>query len=134
MGIVTLIKLVCFYILVASGEVLNGIFRTVCLNKRFGIAWARRISMVSALSLCLLICYFYVPLFPIGTDEGLLWLGISLSLFMLVFDLVVGRLVLKARWKTILDDFNIFRGNLLAVGLVLMAFCPLLAVRLRGVL
>jgi hypothetical protein len=50
---------------------------------------------------------------------------------MLVFDLVVGRYVVKARWKTILDDFNIFRGNLLAVGLIVMALCPLLSTRIR---
>jgi hypothetical protein len=131
MDILAITKLLCFYILVASSEMLNGIVRTIFLNKRFGVANAKRISMLSALSLCLLICYFYVPLFHIGSNKGLLFLGISLSAFMLVFDLVVGRYVVKARWKTILDDFNIFRGNLLAVGLIVMALCPLLSTRIR---
>ncbi|MGE5301507.1 MAG: hypothetical protein ACM3MB_11220 [Acidobacteriota bacterium] len=127
MDIFTLIKLLCFYVLVASTEMLNGIARTIFLNKRVGTANAKRISTLSALSLCLLICYFYVPLLYIRTDRGLMFLGISLSAFMLVFDLVVGRYVVKARWRTILDDFNICRGNLLAIGLILMAFCPLLS-------
>jgi hypothetical protein len=133
MDIFTLIKLFCFYILVASTEMLNGIVRTIFLNKRVGAANAKRMSTLSALSLCLLICYFYVPLLHIRTDRGLIFLGISLSAFMLVFDLVVGRYVVKARWRTIFDDFNVFRGNLLAIGLILMAFCPLLSARISRI-
>jgi hypothetical protein len=51
----------------------------------------------------------------------------SLSAFMLFFDIIMGRYVAKAKWSAILDDFNIFKGNLLAVGMVIMAFCPLLS-------
>ena len=123
----TITKLICFYLLVASGETLNGIARTAFLNKRIGVTKAKRLSMLSALALCLLICYFYIPLLPIKTDKGLLLLGISLSSFMVVFDIVLARFVAKARWEAILDDFNVFKGNLLAVGMIAMAFCPLLS-------
>lgn len=109
---------------------LNGIARTVFLDKRFGTLKAKRISMISALSLCLLICYFYVPLLPVNTDKGLLLLGISLSAFMLFFDVSVARLVVKVQWETILDDFNIIKGNLLSAGIIFMALCPLLASRI----
>jgi hypothetical protein len=60
-------------------------------------------------------------------ERDLLFLGISLSSFMLIFDLVLGRLVFKVRWLTIVDEFNIFKGNLLGVGMIVMAFCPLLS-------
>jgi hypothetical protein len=46
-----------------------------------------------------------------------------------LFDVAVGRFVVKTRWATILDDFDIRKGNLLGIGLVAMAFCPLLAMR-----
>ena len=130
MELFTITKIICFYILVASAETLNGIARTVFLNKRVGAPKAKRLSMISALSLCLLICYFYLPLLQISSDRGLLLLGISLSSFMAVFDIVLARFVARARWETILDEFNIFKGNLLAVGMVAMAFCPLLASRI----
>jgi hypothetical protein len=125
----TISKIICFYILVASGETLNGIARTVFLNKRVGAANAKRLSMISALSLCLLICYFYLPLLQIRSDRGFMLLGISLSSFMTVYDIVLARCVARASWETILDEFNIFKGNLLAIGVVVMAFCPLLASR-----
>jgi hypothetical protein len=127
MDITEIAKIVCFYVLVASGETLNGILRTIYLNKRLGIMSAKRISMLPALFLCLLICYFYLPLLDIRSDKGLLFLGISLSAFMTVFDIIMGRYIAKAKWSAILADFNIFKGNLLAVGLVVMAFCPLLS-------
>jgi hypothetical protein len=117
------------FVLVAASEMLNGIARTLFLNRRIGVANAKRLSLLPALALCLLICYFYVPLLGIGTDGGLLLLGVSLSLFMGSFDVALGRFVVKARWKTILDDFDLRKGNLLGVGLVAMAFCPLLAMR-----
>ena len=120
-------KIVCFYVLVASGETLNGILRTIYLNKRLGIISAKRLSMLPALFLCLVICYFYVPIMGITTDTGLIFLGMSLSAFMIVFDIVIGRYVVEAKWSAILNDFNIFKRNLLAVGVVIMAFCPLLS-------
>ena len=126
-------KVICFYVLIASGETLNGIARTIFLNKRVGVPNAKRLSMISALSLCLLICYLYVPLLHIKTERGLLFLGISLSLFMLAFDLVLGRFVAKARWETILDEFNIFKGNLMAIGMIVMAFCPLVSSRITQI-
>lgn len=127
-------KIACFYVLVASGEMLNGIGRTLYLNKRMGVIKAKRLSILPALFLCLLICYFYAPIIGITTDIGLLLLGISLSAFMLLFDIVLARLVMKARWSTIIDELNIFKGNLLGVGLMVMACCPLLASLLRRVL
>ena len=118
------------FVLVAASEMLNGIARTIFLNKRVGVMNAKRISLLPALALCLLICYYYVPLLHIRTDGGLLLLGVSLSLFMGMFDIVVARFIVKARWDTILDDFNIRKGNLLGLGMVVMAGCPLLASRI----
>ena len=118
------------FVLVASSEMLNGIARTLFLNRRVGVANAKRLALLPALALCLLICFYYVPFLNIRTDEGLLLLGMVLSLFMGLLDVAVGRFVVKMRWAAILADFDIREGNLLGVGLVAMALCPLLATRL----
>jgi hypothetical protein len=133
MDITDIVKIVCLYVFVASGETLNGIARTIYLNKRIGVMNAKRVSMLSGLSLCLLICYLYVPQMNINSDRNLLFLGISLSLFMLIFDIVLGRFVINAKWSTIVDELNIFKGNLLAVGAIVMAFCPLLSSKIPRV-
>ena len=118
------------FILIAASEMLNGIVRTVLLNKRVGVTKAKRIALLPALALCLLICYYYVPFLNVRTDLGLLVLGAALSLFMGLFDVAVGRFIVKARWDAILDDFTIMKGNLLGLGMLAMAFCPLFASRI----
>ncbi|MGD0279052.1 MAG: hypothetical protein ABSC11_07075 [Smithella sp.] len=125
------IKIILFYILVACGETLNGIGRTIFFNKRVGAVNAKKISVLPAIMLCLVICYFYVPVIGITSDRGLLLLGTSLSTFMLLFDVILGKFVMKVKLSVILDDLNIVKGNLLGIGLILMAFCPLFAVILR---
>jgi hypothetical protein len=47
-----------------------------------------------------------------------------------MFDIVVARFIIRARWETIRDDFNIRSGNLLGLGMAAMAFCPLLAMKI----
>ncbi len=97
----------------------------VCLNKRLGVSMAKKISMLSAIVVCLAICYVYVPILDVTNQTGLVCLGVSLSIFMLVFDIVLGRLVFRITWSLILDEFNIVKGNLMGVGMLVMAFCPL---------
>jgi hypothetical protein len=128
------VKIAGLFILVASCETLNGIARTIYLNKRLGMLTAKRVSMLPALLLCLAVCYFYVPVTGITTDNCLIVLGVSLSLFMLLFDIILGRFVAKVTWSVILDDLNIFKGNLLGLGMVVMSFCPLLSSKIPRLL
>ena len=44
----------------------------------------------------------------------------------------MGRAVLKMNWSRVLEDLDLRKGNLLALGLLAMAFCPWLAMRLRS--
>lgn len=119
------------FILVATAEMLLGIFRTLYLNKILGAKCAKRFAILPALILCLIICYFYVPVIGINTKKGLYLLGVALSTFMFLFDITIGRFLMKLQWATIFDDFNILKGNLLAIGLILMSLCPLLAYYLK---
>jgi len=130
MTLTFIIHVAVLFVLVAASEMLNGIARTIFLNRRVGVMNAKRISLLPALALCLLICYYYLPFLNIRTDAGLILLGIALSLFMGLFDIIVARFIVRTRWETILDDFNIRKGNLPGLGMLVMAFCPLLASRI----
>lgn len=123
-------RVACLYVLVAAAETLNGVARTMFLNRRLGVRRAKRVSLASALLLCLAICYGFVPATGLATDAELLALGASLSAFMLLFDVLMNRYVARASLRAVLDDLNPWKGNLLGLGLVAMAFCPLLASRI----
>lgn len=120
-----------FFILVAFSEMLLGVLRTIFINKYLGVKAAKQLSLLPALLMCIFISYCYLPFLGIFSYRGLL-LGIGLSSFMLVLDILVGRYLVKLSFAKIIDDFNIRKGNLLVVGLILMAFCPLLAFILKN--
>jgi hypothetical protein len=120
-----------FCVPVADSEMLNGIARTIFLDERVGVASAKRFALVPALALCLLICYYYVPFLHNRNDGGLLLLRISSPSSWGFSDVIVDWFVVKIRWEAILDDFDVRKGNLLALGMVAMAFCPLLAIESR---
>lgn len=126
-----LLKILSFFFLIAFSEMILGTLRTLYLNKRLGVKLAKQISILPALLLCFVICYIYLPFFDINSKIGFVFLGIGLSYFMLIFDIIVGRIIMKMSWQKIFDDFNIFKGNFLSIGLTLMALCPLFAFLLK---
>lgn len=128
---IELLKILFLFLLIALSEMILGILRTLYLNKFFGVKLAKQISILPALLLCLIICYVYLPNFNINSKIGFIFLGIGLSSFMLIFDIIVGRFIMKMRWHKIFEDFNILKGNYLSIGLILMALCPLFAFLLR---
>jgi len=54
-----------------------------------------------------------------------MWVVLTLG-----FEIGVGRL-LGASWERILSDFNLLRGGLLGIGLLIMAFSPRITASLR---
>jgi hypothetical protein len=60
---------------------------------------------------------------------GLVWL-----LFLLAFEVTVGRFLMRASWKRIASDFDLRRGGLLGIGMAVLLVAPYLAARLRGML
>ena len=57
MDIYFITKIACLYVIVATGEMLNDIARTVCLNKRMGVKNAKMMSM---LRLYLFVCLYVI--------------------------------------------------------------------------
>lgn len=57
---------------------------------------------------------------------GLLWLGLTLA-----FEFLLGKLVLNLTWERIRSDYNLLRGGLLPIGMLVLTLSPLIAARLR---
>ena len=126
------LKLLCLAIALAGTETLHGILRTLLLNPRLGVAWAKRVSVFSGSALALLVCWLLVPWLELEGTLALLLVGGFLALFMATFDIVLGRYVVHLPWRVVLADFDLGRGNLLIIGLVFLVVCPWLAMWLRG--
>jgi hypothetical protein len=60
---------------------------------------------------------------------GVLWLALTLG-----FEFLVGHFVFRRPWATLLADYDLRRGRIWLVVLVVTFVAPLVAARLRGLL
>lgn len=118
--------------LIAAGEVAQGILRVRFLNRRAGDHRARQIGVFTGSAIILVIAWLTVPwVGPVTTGQqlgvGFLWLAL-----MLAFEVGFGRWVFRASWERIAADFDLRRGNLLAIGMLVLFLAPLLVAHLRA--
>lgn len=105
---------------------LNGIFRMRYLVRWLGKSRAQMVSVLTGLVLATAICRYFAPYWSVHSGVGLLWMGISLTVFMAAFDMAVGRLLMRRHWRQIASDFDPRSGNYLSVGLLLLCGVPCL--------
>ena len=120
-----LIKIFLGFLLLAFAETLNGIFRVRVLHKKLGKNTAKRLSFILGSFIIFALNIVLVPwIEPTNISEaffiGFIWMSLMLS-----YDLYAGRVLFKLSWSKILEDFNIFKGNFLAFGMILILFLPL---------
>jgi hypothetical protein len=120
-----LIKIFLGFLLIALAETLNGIFRVRVLHKKLGAKTARLVSFILGSLIIFLINIILLPWINPKTISEAFFIGFVWMSLMIVYDLYVGRVLFKLSWDKILEDFNIFKGNLLALGMMLILFLPL---------
>ena len=117
-----LILLLC--VLLASAETLQGIVRAAVLVPRLGKKTALKISAITGSLLALLLCAWMIPKTSLNSAADLLLAGVILAAFMALFDVLIGRWVMKLNWKKIGRDFNPANGNYLSIALLLLITYP----------
>lgn len=118
-------------VLLASAETLHGICRMAVLVPRVGKRIAVRISLVTGSLLAFAVCYYMVPRFGLQAPEALLVLGLGLALWMALFDMFIGRVIMHFKWRKIMQEFNPLAGNFLIVALILLISYPALVMAIR---
>ncbi|RVT50006.1 hypothetical protein [Rubrivivax albus] len=118
------LRVLALCVALAGVETLHGIARTVLLAPRIGKARAVQLSVVSGTLLAFGVCALLVPGIGLQGARQHLILGLALAAFMATFDMAFGRLVLRLKWRRILQDFNPASGNYLTLGLVALIGLP----------
>ncbi|PIQ38962.1 MAG: hypothetical protein COW58_14520 [Thalassolituus sp. CG17_big_fil_post_rev_8_21_14_2_50_53_8] len=125
-----LILLLC--VLLASAETLQGIVRAAMLVPRLGKKTALKISAITGSLLALLLCAWVIPKTSLNSAADLLLAGVILAAFMALFDVLIGRWVMKLNWKKISRDFNPVNGNYLSIALLLLITYPWVVMQILG--
>jgi hypothetical protein len=120
------------WILIAVLEVFHGIVRAKIIAPKIGDLRSRQLGVFTGSLIFFavtLVCFDWIGIASIDQSlaVGALWL-----FFMLVFEFSVGHFVFHFSWKWLLNDFNLFKGRLLAIGMLFLTLSPYLVGKIRN--
>jgi hypothetical protein len=127
-----LMRALLVWIVIAMAEVVHGILRIRLLNRRVGDHRARQIAVGTGSLLILGITWVMLPWIAPRTSGDALAIGTLWLVAMLAFEISLGRLVFHVPWAKIGADFDLRRGGLLGLGMLILFFAPLLIGRVYG--
>jgi hypothetical protein len=128
-----LIRAFLVWLMIILAESVHGILRQLYFAPLIGDFTARRLAFFIGLLLifgmtCLFIRWIDAPSVKSLLSVGLMWMILTAG-----FEFGLGLLVMNYSWERMLEDYDLSRGGLMGVGLLLMIFAPFLAAKLRGV-
>lgn len=131
---IVLLRGLCVWFVIILTEFIHGTLRTIFLEPLLGDFTARQVSVFTGSLLILIIAAVFSEW--VGANNfrelfsiGLLWLVLTLS-----FEVILGKFIFGLSWERIFSDYNIIRGGLLAIGMLVLAASPLIAVKLRSII
>ncbi len=124
-------KATLVWLLIIVVESVHGVLRNLFVAPAIGDFESRQAGVFIGSALILLIAWLTAPWLNLNgraqfAGAGLLWVGLTL-----VFEFSLG-VAMGLSWERITSDYNIAKGGLLPLGLVVMAFAPYAGARLRG--
>jgi hypothetical protein len=114
-------------------ETVHGVLRTWYLLPRVGDLASRQIGVFTGSLLIVAISIAAARWIGASRPAHLLAIGAMWVALMVAFEVALGRLAFGFPWSRIAEDFDLSRGGLLPLGLVTLAFAPLVAARIRRV-
>lgn len=127
----SLLRIAALCTMLACAETLHGIVRIKLIIPRIGKERALKLSAWTGTALAFAICWFWVPGINLSSALAHGALGLVLSAFMALFDIAIGRWLMRKPWAKIWPDFNPRTGNHLLYGLLALSLIPLLVWYLR---
>jgi hypothetical protein len=127
-----LIRAIAVWLVLMAAEVVHGILRGLLLVPVVGDFRARQVGVFVGSLIILVVTFLLVRwIKAVGLVRhlvvGRLWLVLTV-----LFELALGRLVLGLPWEQIMQDYDLPRGGLMPIGLLVMAISPLFTAWLRG--
>lgn len=127
-----IVRGLCVWLVIMMVESLHGIVRQALLAPMVGDFRARQISVFTGAVLILIVSVLFIRWIGVRSSGRLLFLGVLWVGLTVAFEFIFGRLVLDLPWERLLEDYHLLRGGLMPIGLIVLAFAPLIASRWRG--
>jgi len=129
----TMLKSVAIWLIIVIAAIINGAIREKLLTPLIGAHLSLPISGIALSALVFVITYFAIEFFGQVKSSvykliGLFWITLTLA-----FEYLFGHYVMATPWNEINQVFNILNGNLFSVVLIVTAFSPWVAAKLKGI-
>jgi hypothetical protein len=121
-----LLRALLVSLVIAAAEVLQGALRVRYLNRHVGDRRARQIGVFTGSMLILAIAWFTLPWIDARSPAARFGVGVVWFAVMLALDLYFGRVVFRSSWERIADEFDLRRGGLLGLGMLVLLLAPLI--------
>ena len=112
-------------------ETIHGVLRNHFLVPAIGDVGARQIGVLIGSALILGIAILMIGWIHPTSERSLLAIGAMWLALTLAFEFGVGR-ALGRSWDAMLADYDVSRGGLLSIGMVVLALSPWIAAHFRN--
>lgn len=126
-----LARAILIWLLIALAEVAQGTMRVKLLNPRVGDHRARQIAVFTGSGLIFLITWLTFGWIGIWTETQAIGVGAMWVMLMTGLEIGFGRWVFHLKWRKILEDFDLRRGRLLVLGMVILLLSPWLVGKMK---
>jgi hypothetical protein len=113
---------------------LNGAVREAWLIRPLGLVAGRALSTILLSAVVFLVTWLTIGwIGPASRGDavriGVLWLVLTLA-----FEFLIGHYVFRQPWAALLEDYDLSRGRIWVLVLLVVLTAPLLAAHLKGIL
>jgi len=129
-----IVKTLLIWVIIAVAETIQGILRIKYVSRKIGEPLARKLGVITGSIIILLIGWFAIPWIQPSTVLDCFIIGLIWLFLMVGFDVILGRYIFHFSWKRILSDFNVFKGNFLAIGMTFLFFTPIIIALIRNLI
>ena len=125
------VRALLVWLVIMGVEFCHGALRTILLSPLLGDRAARQVSVFTGSILIVFVAYVFIHWIRASSKGAQLAVGVLWLILTVGFETCFGHYIFKLPWETVLEDFNLLKGRLLPLGLVVLTLSPMIAARLR---
>ncbi|HSR73436.1 MAG TPA: hypothetical protein VLL31_01205 [Sulfurovum sp.] len=120
------------WFVIALSAIANGLFRETVLLSSLGQSIALPVSGMLLSLIVFIVTYLSFPLFGKHNAPTYFLIGLQWVLMTLLFEVLLGHYMMGKSWYDISQVFNIMKGDLFIIVLIVSLFSPLLVAKIKS--
>ncbi len=125
------LKASVIWVVIALLAIANGLVRETLLVSTLGPSIALPVSGMLLSFIVFIVTYLSFPLFAKNKSLTYFLIGLQWVFMTLLFEFLFGHYVVGRSWSDIIQVFNIMKGNLFIIVLIVSLFSPLLVAKIK---